>query len=212
VGAVRRAVVVLSCVIVSAGCGGSGDDSGPVVARVGEQEIPLLLLEEGLGELSREYSREGREFPERGTPGYETLQAQLLSELVEQARLEEKARQLDVEIDDDEVQRRVEAAKANEPQEAGQEEEGRFLEHLVRGQLVYEALFEHVAQDVKVSEAQVRALYEKNKELYGGRTLDEMRPSLRQQLLAEKRNAAMTAFVARLERELPVRYEPGYEP
>jgi hypothetical protein len=69
-----------------------------------------------------------------------------------------------------------------------------------------------VAQSVKVSEAQVRALYERNKELYGGRTLDDMRPSLRQQLLAEKRNAAMTAFVARLERELPVRYEPGYEP
>jgi hypothetical protein len=210
---VRRVLLVLFCVIVSTGCGGSGDDSGPVVARVGEQEIPLLLLEEGLGELSREYSREGREFPERGTPGYKTLQAQLLSELVEQARLEEKARQLDVEIDDDELQRRVEAAKANEPEGAGEEEEeGRFLEHLARGQLVYEALFEHVARGVKVSEAQVRALYEKNKELYGGRTLDEMRPSLRQQLLAEKRNAAMTAFVARLERELPVRYEPGYEP
>jgi hypothetical protein len=210
---VRRALVVLSCVVVSTGCGGSGDDSGPVVARVGEQEIPLLLLEEGLGELSREYSREGREFPERGTPGYETVQGELLSELVEQARLEEKARQLDLEVDDDELQRRVDAARANEPQEAGEEEEqGRFLEHLVRGQLVYEALFEHVAQEVKVSEAQVRALYEKNKELYGGRTLDDMRPSLRQQLLAEKRNTAMTAFVARLERELPVTYEPGYEP
>ncbi len=108
------------------------------------------------------------------------------------------------------MQRRVAAAEAGKSGE--EEEEGRFLEHLVRGQVVYEQLFEHVTRGVKAGEAEIRALYEQNRELYGGRTLEDMRPTLRRQLLGEKRNTAMTRFVAQLERELPVTYAPGYKP
>jgi parvulin-like peptidyl-prolyl isomerase len=163
---------------VVAGCGGEDDESVPAdaIAVVGDVEVPKSEFDALLGQAKRSYKAQKREFPKAGTPEYATLKNQAVAFLVQRAQFEQQAEELDVEITDKQVDARLEQTKkqyfgGDEKRYQAQLKEQGLTEEQVRrdlrAQLLQEALFKKVTAGVKVTDAEVRSYYEKNKEQYG---------------------------------------------
>jgi parvulin-like peptidyl-prolyl isomerase len=163
---------------VVAGCGGEDDESVPAdaIAVVGDVEVPKSEFDVLLGQARRSYKAQKREFPKAGTPEYATLKNQAVAFLVQRAQFEQQAEELDVEVSDEQVDKRLEQTKeqyfgGDEKRYQAQLKEQGLTEEQVRrdlrAQLLQEALFKKVTAGVKVTDAEVRSYYEKNKEQYG---------------------------------------------
>lgn len=188
----RLQAAVLLGAAALAGCGGGE----PPVARVGHAAITEADVKATLRALGEEAEAEGREFPEPGSPGYAAVRRQALALLVSRAQVEQAARALGVQVDGDEVKRRVQAAAE---QDAG-------AEASVRAQLVRERAFPRVTADVFVTDAEVDRYYASHRSFYTRRPKAAARETIHAQLLAEKRNRAFDAWVARAAKEYPPRY------
>jgi hypothetical protein len=208
-------LLVAACVGLAAGCGGGSEEG--FAAKVGDVEVSKEQVEEAVEEISHELEREGKKAAKEGTPAFERLERQVLGVLIERARLEQEAKQLGVEVDREEVEERLRGRQGEEGEGEGKEGEGgeeRFLEDAARAQLVYEKLFARVTASVTVDANEVRAHYERNKSIYTGRTFDDVRDAIRSQLLAERRNAAMSQWLDEVARDYRSKttYGEGFEP
>ncbi len=76
--------------------------------------------------------------------------------------------------------------------ELGQDKEASSEQTLVK------AYLGRIADDVKVSDAEVQAFYEQNKDLCGGAALDQIRDQLAQYVRQQKRQEAVTEYVRTL--------------
>jgi hypothetical protein len=113
-------------------CGGS-----ETVASVGDERISEEKVEQLVEHFEEEFQREGREFPERGSAGYETVERRVLGLLVLRSQLEQEAAKLDIEVDEEEVEERL--SRSEEASEAGEGEEGEaYFENAMRIQLLRE--------------------------------------------------------------------------
>jgi FKBP-type peptidyl-prolyl cis-trans isomerase (trigger factor) len=127
-----RVAAAIVLVIVLAGCGG-----GETVARVGDEKISEEKVEQLVEHFEEEFAREGREFPAKGSAGYETVERQVLRLLVFRAQLEQAAAKLGIEVDEEEVEERL--SQSEEAAEEGEGEEGEaYFENAMRIQLVRE--------------------------------------------------------------------------
>jgi hypothetical protein len=161
---------------------GCGGSGNPTVAHVGGEAITQEQLDAVVAHFRSEAQREGKDFPDEGSEGFKPLRNRLLGLLVYRAELRQAADRLGVEVTENEVSKRL-VTPAGSEQEGGSGDS--FPHDSVVAQLLYEGIFDKVTRDVKA-------------------------PS--QAELSARRNQAMAAFVARLQRETKVRYEPGYEP
>jgi hypothetical protein len=128
---IRLAFVVLLLGLLTA-CGGS-----ETVATVGDEKISEEEVEHVLEHFDEEFKREGREFPEEGTSAHHELEKSVLGLLVFRAQLEQAARKLGVEVDEDEVEERVKSSE--EAEQEGEEESGEaYFENAVTIQLLRE--------------------------------------------------------------------------
>jgi hypothetical protein len=154
------------------------------VAHVGKQTIKKEQLEQTVEHFAEEAKREGKPFPKEGSPGFEQAQDRLLTLLVYRAELADKADSLGLKVDNDVVEKRLEAGgNADE----GEDKEGKaFARESVRTQLLYEAIYRKVTAKVSGNSPQAAA----------------------------KRNELAQAFIERMKQDYAskVRYEPGYEP
>jgi hypothetical protein len=162
---------------------GCGGGGDTMVAEVGGQQVTQQQLDALVQHFRREAQQEGKDFPEQGTAGFVQLRNQLLGLLVYRTELREAADRLGVKVSEDEVSKRL-AAPVSGEQEGGTGGDT-FPRDSVVTQLLTEGIFARVTRNVKA-------------------------PT--QAELSARRNQAMTAFVARVQRETKVRYEPGYEP
>jgi parvulin-like peptidyl-prolyl isomerase len=166
----------LALALAVAGCGG-GSESVPAgaVAVVDGTEIPKAELDAQIDTARKSYSSQQREFPKAGTPEYKTLRDGFVQFLVQREQLEQKADELELEVTEEQVAGRLEQVK----QQYFGGDEQRFREQLVdqglteprvredlRAQLLSERIFNAVTKDVKVSDADVEAYYEKNAEQF----------------------------------------------
>jgi hypothetical protein len=152
------------------------------VAHVGDDEITEQQLDALVDHFRTEAQREGKDFPEEGTAIFEAQRNKLLALLVYRTELGQAAERLGIEVTDEEISRRLPPA--------GGEEEGAstgdtFPRDSVRAAILTEKLFAKVTSGVPGSTEAERST---------------------------RRNARMAAFLARLQRETKVRYEPGYAP
>lgn len=173
------ALFVLALVaLVAAGCG--GDDSASVpsdsVAVVDGQEIPRSEFDQLIAQAKSSYRAQKREFPKAGTPEYATLKNQAVAFLVQRVQFEQKAEELDVEVSDKQVDERLAQIKKQyfgddqKRYEAQLKEQGLTEEQVkrdIRAQVLQEALFKQVTEEIKVSEAEIESYYAKNKDQYG---------------------------------------------
>lgn len=162
---------------------GCGGGGNSTVAHVGGEAISQKQLDTVVAHFRSEAQREGKSFPAEGSAAFKAQRNQLLTLLVYRTELRQAADRLGVKVGDNEISKRLVTPPGGE-QEGGSGGDT-FPRDSVVTQLLTEGIFAKVTRGLKA-------------------------PT--QAELSARRNQAMTAFVARLERETLVRYEPGYSP
>jgi hypothetical protein len=176
-----RGVLLAICLVLLAGCGGGSDKT---VAEVGGQSVTRQQLDALVAHFRREYQQESKDFPQEGTSGFVQLRNQLLGLLVYRTELEQAAAKLHVQVDQDELDRRLAAIPSGGERE-GDANGDTYARDTMQAELLKEGIAAKVTRNVT------------------GKTAAER---------AARRNQALAAFLARLQRETKVRYEPGYAP
>jgi parvulin-like peptidyl-prolyl isomerase len=172
-------VFALAFALVAVACGTSSD-SGDVpsnsVAVVGNKAITKAEFDDLVQYAKRSYDAQKRPFPKTGTPEYAQIRDQAVRFLVQRAQFEVKAEDLDVNVTDDEVTKRVDQYKkerhngddkkfqAELKAQGLSEDQARDI---IRANLVQEGIYNKVTADAKVSDKEIRDYYNKNKAQYG---------------------------------------------
>jgi hypothetical protein len=174
--------LALAALLLALLAGCGGGDK--TVAEVGGRQVTQQQLDALVQHFRREAQAEGKDFPEEGTRTFVQLRNQLLGLLVYRAELQQGAERLGVEVSDAAVNERLASAPAS-----GEEEDDSNGDTYARDSAEAELLKERIAAKV------TRRIT--------GKTLAER---------SARRNAALATYLARLQRETKVRYEPGYAP
>jgi hypothetical protein len=219
-------VLTTVCLGVPVGCGSSEEPLAKVDGtRIEREDVESLI------ELykSRAEAREG-EAEEKGKEKVSHPQeVGALQVLVQRAALEQKARQLGVNVDEhavEELAERLEgpeSAQRESEQPTGEEEEGlrNQIRETARAQLLLQALHRRVTRDVRVSHAAVIAYYRSHRSSYptppaspGSLPPPTVARAIRRGLTATARDKAMARFLARVQREIApkVEYREGWSP
>jgi foldase protein PrsA len=173
------AALLAGLAVLVAGCGTSSD-SGDVpsnsVAVVGDRTISKSEYDELVKYAKRSYGAQKRPFPKVGTPEYAQIRDQAVRFLVQRAQFEVKAEDLDVDVSDDAVDKRVadyikerhkgdkKKFQAELKQQGLSEDQARDI---IRANLIQEQIYNKVTKDVKVNDKELRQHYDKNKAQYG---------------------------------------------
>ena len=168
-------LAVVGVVVAGCGGGGSGKVSSGSVAKVGEVDIKRTEFTALLDQAQRSYKAQKRTFPTAGSNEYITLQNQAVQFLVQRAEFEAKAEELGIEISEESIDTRLKDIKK---QYFGGDEK-KYLKQIkdqglteeqvradIRAQIVSEEIFKKVTAEVKVTDADVKSYYEKNKATY----------------------------------------------
>jgi hypothetical protein len=197
---VRTATTLLAACALAAGC----EEGERAVAHVGGTKISREQVEQLVEHTAEESKREGRPFPAKDTSGYHVYERRAVALLVRREQLEQAAAKLGVEVSDDDVERRLDAAGGEADAEGADKEAKVFFEGLLREQILVERVARRLSARVHVSAAELRAAL--------ARQPGRSRASLERELVSAKRNAALSAWTARAMRTVPVDYEPGWKP
>jgi hypothetical protein len=140
------AATLAAAALLSA-CGG-----GETIARVGDRDVSEEDVERLVEFYEEETVREGREPPVEGTEAHRRLEIVLLGQIVYRQQLEQAAaEEFGIELDEEEVEARLEESAEGEGEEGeGGEEEGAaraFIENAVRIQLVKEKVAARIGND-----------------------------------------------------------------
>jgi SurA-like protein len=178
----RRAQIAVVA-LTAALLAGCGGSGKMTVAHVGGDAITQKQLDAVVAHFRSEAQREGKSFPAEGSATFKGQRNQLLALLVYRTELRQAADRLGVKASESEISKRLVAPPSGEQE--GDTGGDTFPRDSVITQLLTEGIFAKVTRNVKA-------------------------PT--QAELSARRNQAMAAFVARLQRETKVRYEPGYKP
>lgn len=203
-----------SALLGVAGCGGSDGVPKDAVAVVGDETVTKGELDRLLAQSRATAKQNRRPFPKEGTPQYRQIRNQIIQYLVRRAQLVVAAEDRDIEISDEEIEQR---RKLLVGQYYGGSEK-RYREGLAKrgiseeqaradleASLIQQELFKDVGNDVKVTDAEVRKYYEKNKRRYATPARREIRQilvgadqrALAQRLVNQLRSGASFAQLAR---------------
>jgi foldase protein PrsA len=176
----NRSLILLLAALVAllaAGCGGGGDSvPSDAVAKVGDQTITQAQFQQLLSQAKKSYASQKRDFPKPGSAEYEQLKNQAVQYLVQRAEFAQKADDLDVKISDNQINDRLDQIKkqyfgGSDKKYRTQLKQQGLTEQQVRddiqAQLVSEAIFKKVTEDVKVTDADVKKYYDDHKTQYG---------------------------------------------
>jgi hypothetical protein len=220
----RRIIIIpvaAAFLFASVGCGGeSGDLPADAIAVVGGQSVAKADLDRLLDQARGNAKSSRRPFPKPGTPQYVQIRDQLVQFLVRRAQVARAAEERGIEVSDEQVEQRH---KQLLQQYFGGDDE-LYDKHLektgatedqLRGDLeasmIQEALFKDVGKGVKVSEAELRKHYRKNKQRYSG-PYEQVKRAVREALLQRKRSVASAKYVQRIARSQDVKYQEGFAP
>lgn len=189
----RRRLPLILCfaalVLLVAACGsGGGPKKVPsdAVAVVGDKSIPKVDWDALLTQTRRNFEATKRKFPAPGTVDLANLKTNATQFLIQSSEYAQEADKLGIEVSDKDVDARLAQIKkqyyGNPPgqpaagnaemekrYEAALKQQG-FTDEEVRAgiklQLVREKVFKAVTKDVKVSDSDIRAYYDKHKSTY----------------------------------------------
>jgi parvulin-like peptidyl-prolyl isomerase len=165
----------LTLALVAPAC---GEDEAPksvpagAIAVVGDKEIPRAEFDRLIKQAQTSYKAQGQEFPQTGSPEYNNLKDAIVRNLVERAEFELEAEELGIKVGDADVEKRLDELK----QQFFQGSEKKYRKEIakqgltdaqvreeIRARIVSEKLFESVTSTVKVTQAEIKAYYDKNK-------------------------------------------------
>jgi parvulin-like peptidyl-prolyl isomerase len=169
------AAALAAITVVAAGCGGSDEVPSDAVAVVDGTTISRSTLDELLARAKKSYTAQKRSFPKAGTSEYQTLQTQAVAFLVQREEYAREAEQLGIEVTDTQIAKKLDEVKkqyfggSQTKFEKGLKDQGyteATLREDIRSQLLTEGIYNKVTNDVKVTDADVKAYYEKNRANY----------------------------------------------
>ncbi len=183
---IRIALIPLLAVglLVAAGCGGSSKGSsgggtslpGDAIATVAGKPVTRAELDELLDVTQSSYKQQKRDFPKAGTPEYTALQQQAAAYLVTQEEYEQEAKRLGITVTNAQVEKAIDDLVEQrfggdrKKFDAFLKTNGYTIEQFrvgERRQLIQEGLRKAIVKNVTVTDAEVKAYYEKNrKSLY----------------------------------------------
>jgi foldase protein PrsA len=163
-------------VLAVAGCGGDDDGvPGDAIAVVGDQKIARAEFDGVIDQAKQTYKSQQRAFPKTGSPEYTQLKTQAVRYLVQKSMFEQKAEDLDIEVTDDEIDKKITDLKkqffgGDEQKWQRQLKQQGFtqdeLRDSVRTNILQEELYKKVTEDVKVADKDIAAFYAKNRTRY----------------------------------------------
>ncbi len=171
-------LALLVALLVAAGCGGDDAEEVPAdaVAVVGDENIEKAQFDALMDQAKKSYKAQKRDFPEAGTPEYNTLKNQAVQFLVQRAQFAQKAEELGVEVTDKQVDERLKQIKTQyfggdeKKYKAQLKQQGLTEDQVlkdIRAQLIQEGILKKVTDDVKVTDQEIEEHYKKNKAQYG---------------------------------------------
>lgn len=188
------AAALAAVTLVAAGCGGSDEMPADAVAVVDGSSITQASLDGLLTRAKKSYTAQNRAFPKAGTSDYQSLQTQAVAYLVQREEYAREADKLGITVTEAQVAKKVNEVKkqyfgGNQAKfEKGLKAQGyttATLEEDVRSQLLTEGIYKKVTGDVKITDPDVKAYYDKNQANY---TVPESR-SVRHILVKTKAEA-----------------------
>jgi foldase protein PrsA len=177
----RGTFAALFAVVVAGfavGCGTESSDGNvppDSVAVVGDRTIRKSEFDDLVKYAKRSYEAQKRQFPKNGTQEYKQIQDQAVRFLVQRAQFEVKAQDLEIDISDKAVDKRIdeykkERHKGNEKAFREELEKQGLSEdqarEIIRANLIQEAIYNKVTSGVKVNDKEIRSYYDKNKAQY----------------------------------------------
>jgi foldase protein PrsA len=177
---VKRSLIVAAVVLLLlalVGCGGGDGGSVPAdaVAEVDGEPIAKADFEGVLNQARQSYKNQKREFPKAGSQEYQTLKNQAVQFLVQRRQFEQAAEEMGIEVTDQQVADRLEQIKKQyfggdqKKYEKQLKEQGLTEKQVkadLRSQLVSEKISAEVTKGIKVTEKEIGAYYDKNKQQY----------------------------------------------
>jgi parvulin-like peptidyl-prolyl isomerase len=169
------AAALAAVTLVAAGCGGADEVPADSVAVVDGTSITQASLDDLLARAKKSYTAQKRSFPKAGTSEYQSLQTQAVAYLVQRQEYATEADKLGVQVTDAQIDKKIAEVKkqyfsGNQKKfEKGLAEQGyteASLRDDIRSQLQTEGIYKKITTDVKVTDADVKAYYEKNKANY----------------------------------------------
>jgi foldase protein PrsA len=193
---------VLALAFVATACGedeGANKSVPPgAIAVVGDQEIEKAEFDRLIKQAETSAEAQGQEFPETGSPEYNDLKDAIVRSLVERAEFELEAEEMGIEVTDAEVEKRLDELK----QQFFQGDEEKYRKEIakqgltdervreeIRSRLLSEKIYERVTSTVKVSQADIKEYYDKNKTQFQQPESREVR-----HILVTKENQAMDIY------------------
>jgi parvulin-like peptidyl-prolyl isomerase len=196
-------LVALSALALAACGGGSDEVPADAVAIVAGEPIAKAEFDALMRRAEAGAKAQGRKFPEAGTPEYAQLKRQAIDILTQREEYEQQARELGIEVTDEDVDKRLEQLKkqyfaGNDAKYQAQLKDSGLTEDDlradIRSQLIAEEIYEKVTADVKVTDKEIAAYYNSHKEQY---TQPETRV-IRHILVGEKQKALADRLYDRL--------------
>ena len=190
------------------------------IAVVGEETVSKAELDRLFDRARVNSTQSGRPFPKPGSAQYVQIREQLVQFLVRRAQLAQEAQERGIEFSDEELEQRHKGLVqqyygGNRELYDKQLEKNGLTDEQARDDLeaalIQEALVEDVGKQVKVSEAELRRHYAKNRRKYK-RPYGLVKEALREELLRTKRNEASSKYLVRLTRKKNVQYQVGFGP
>jgi foldase protein PrsA len=207
-------LLALAATLVAA-CG-SSESSKTVppgaVALVGAKAVEKADLDRLIAQTKTNYEAQKQEFPEVGTPEYETLKSTLLKGLVQQSQWEQAGAAMGVRVSEKEIDTQLDALKQQyfkgdeDKFKAELDKQGLTVEQLreqLRARVLSNKIYSAVIKKVKVTDAEIKAYYDNHKAQYLQPESREVRhilvkkKSLADELYAKLKNGADFAQLAR---------------
>jgi hypothetical protein len=167
--------------------------------------------------LRDEARHEGRVFPRKGTAAYKAFERQALDLLVYHEELRQAAAGLGIRVPDAEIERLLRGRSSGnreadqQPVEQDEEEDasgGPYAEETFRSELLYRRVYGQVTGSVAVTDAELASFYEQHPTVADriqGESVSAERTRVRANLLDQKRNRAMAAWVTATRRHFAPR-------
>jgi foldase protein PrsA len=193
-------LLALIAVLALAGCGGGGTSSADVpdgaVAVVGDKTVTKEEFDKLIEQQKKSAEAQKQDFPEPGTPEYEALKATVVKGLVEQKEWELEGESMGVKVTDQEIETELDKLK----QTYFQGDEQKYSAELakqgltdadvrneLRTRILTNKIYEAVIKKVTVSDADIKAYYDKNPTQYQQPASREVRHILvKTEALAQK--------------------------
>jgi foldase protein PrsA len=171
-------LLALIAVLAVAACGGgssSADVPEGAIAVVGDKTVTKEEFDALIEQQKKSAESQKQDFPEAGTPEYEALKATVVKGLVEQKEWELEGEAMGIEVSDQEIETELDKLKQQFFQGDQQKYEAELAKQgltdadvrdELRTRVLTNKIYEAVTKNVTVTDADIKAYYDKNPSQY----------------------------------------------